>query len=670
MCGIAGFVNPSRRLSRPQLENLALNMASALRHRGPDDEGVWAEPESGVGLAHRRLAIQDLSSEGRQPMRSADGRYVLVFNGEIYNFLQLKSSLEQAGHKFRGHSDTEVMLAAFCEFGIRAALEKFIGMFAFALWDCHEDRLHLARDRAGEKPLYYGWNRGVFLFGSELKALGAYPEFEGEVDAQALAWFMRRNYIPAPRSIYRNILKLPAGSTLSLGAKDFETHQMPCPEQYWSLWSAAQNGMAHPFQGDAAAATEQLTQLISESIAMQMVADVPVGAFLSGGIDSSLVVALMQAQSRRSIKTFSIGFGDSECDEAPFARAVANHLGTQHTELYVHPATMLEVVPRLPQIYDEPFADTSHIPTILLSELARKQVTVSLSGDGGDELFGGYSLYRKAELLWAGMQRISPAGRNRLADLIARAAGKGLEIENQICRGFSKRSLRLSELLRTPSDRELYQLLSAHCRRLDDWLQEPGLDCGAKDETWDSFPELFHRMMYEDFVGYLPDEVLVKVDRAAMSVSLETRIPLLDRRIIEFAWSLPLQFKKRHGQGKWLLRQILYRYVPRQLVDRPKQGFAAPVENWIRKELRPWAEELLSEDRLRQSGFFRERNVRQKWNEHLSGKGDWGRPLWNVLMFEGWLEGQKADKASVRPDADSRSRGCSAVYDQTELATR
>ncbi len=670
MCGIAGFVNPSRRLPRLQLENLALNMASALHHRGPDDEGVWADPETGVGLAHRRLAIQDLSSEGRQPMRSADGRYVLVFNGEIYNFLELKSSLEQAGHKFRGHSDTEVMLAAFCEYGIRAALEKFVGMFAFALWDCHEDRLHLARDRAGEKPLYYGWNRGVFLFGSELKALRAYPQFEGEVDPQALAWFMRRNYIPAPRSIYQNILKLPAGAILSLSANDFETREMPSPQQYWSLRSAAQNGIAHPFQGDAAAATERLTQLLMESIAMQMVADVPVGAFLSGGIDSSLVVALMQAQSGRSIKTFSIGFGDSECDEAPFARAVANHLGTQHTELYVHPATMLEVVPRLAQIYDEPFADTSHIPTILLSELARKQVTVSLSGDGGDELFGGYSLYRKAELLWAGMQRISPAGRDRLAGLIALAAGKGLEIENQICRGFFKRSLRFSELLRTPSDRELYQLLSAHCRHLDEWLQEPNLDGGAKDAAWDSFPELFHRMMYEDFVGYLPDEVLVKVDRAAMSVSLETRIPLLDRRLIEFAWSLPLQFKKRHGQGKWLLRQILYRYVPRQLVDRPKQGFAAPVEDWIRKELRPWAEELLSEDKLRQSGFFRERNVRQKWNEHLSGKGDWGRPLWNVLMFEGWLEGQNASKASVSPDGDSRSRARSAAYDQTELAAR
>lgn len=672
MCGIAGFVNPSRCLSRPQLEDVALNMAATLRHRGPDDQGVWADPESGVGLAHRRLAIQDLSSEGHQPMRSADGRYVLIFNGEIYNFQQLKSYLERANHKFRGHSDTEVMLAAFREYGVQPALEKFVGMFAFALWDCRERRLYLARDRAGEKPLYYGWNRGVFLFGSELKALRAYPGFEADVDSQALALFMRHNYIPAPRSIYRNTFKLPAGALLSLDVRHLETHDSPLPEQYWSLRSVARNGLSHPFEGDATAATERLTQLLNESVAMQMVADVPIGAFLSGGIDSSLVVALMQAQSSRSIKTFSIGFADPENDEAPFARAVANHLGTQHTELYVDAALLLNAVPRLPQIYDEPFADTSHIPTILLSELARKQVTVSLSGDGGDELFGGYSLYRKADLLWKVMQRISKPRRDRLANCVARAAGAGLEVQNRIWPEFDlfKRSLRLSELLRVSNDHELYRLLTAHCRKVGEWLHDTHLESGAENGTWEVRPELYHRMMYQDFVRYLPDEVLVKVDRAAMSASLETRIPLLDSRIIEFAWSLPLHFKKRRGRGKWLLRQVLYQYVPRELVERPKQGFAAPVEDWIRKELRPWAEELLSENQLRQSGFFRERNVRQKWNEHLSGKGDWGRPLWNVLMFQSWLEAQKIDRPAVAGASVSRDHARAAALARSELATR
>lgn len=670
MCGIAGFINPSRQLSGPELKDLALTMVETLRHRGPDDQGVWSAPESGVSLAHRRLAIQDLSSEGHQPMRSADGRYVLIFNGEIYNFHELKPALERAGHKFRGHSDTEVMLAAFCEYGIESALDKFIGMFAFALWDCQQHRVHLARDRAGEKPLYYGWNRGVFLFGSELKALRAYPQFQAEVNSEALALFMRHNYIPAPHSIYQNIFKLPAGSILSLDARQLDARETPDPKQYWSLASAAQAGLAHPFQGNAKAAIDQLDALLRESVAMQMVADVPLGAFLSGGIDSSVVVALMQAQSPRSIKTFSIGFADAECDEAPFAKSVANHLGTQHTELYVHPATLLEVVPRLPQIYDEPFADTSHIPTILLSELARKQVTVCLSGDGGDELFGGYSIYRKAELLWKIMRRISGPTRDRLATYLSLAAAIGLEIQNRVSGepDFFKRSLRLSELLRASNDHELYQLLTVHCRNLSDWLREPHLEPGPEDATWDSLPGLLHRMMYQDFVKYLPDEVLVKVDRAAMSASLETRIPLLDRRIIEFAWSLPLGFKQKRGQSKWLLRQVLYRYVPRKLVERPKQGFAAPVEDWIRKELRPWAEEMLAESRLRQDGFFNAGNVRQKWADHLSGKGDWGRPLWNVLMFQGWLESQKAQRPPDSSTHLSRGQARAAERDRAELA--
>jgi asparagine synthase (glutamine-hydrolysing) len=670
MCGIAGFVNPTHGLSRPELEELALKMISTLRHRGPDDYGVWTDPATGVSLGHRRLAIQDLSAEGHQPMQSANGRYVLIYNGEIYNFYGIKSDLERAGHIFRGHSDTEVMLAAFCEYGIRQSLEKFIGMFAFSLWDRKERTLYLARDRAGEKPLYYGWNRGIFLFGSELKALRALPHFRGDVDSQALALYMRYSYIPAPHSIYQNIFKLPPGSILKLNATHFENQETPAVEQYWSLWSAVERGLSNPFDGDAATAADRLNQLLKESVATQMVADVPVGAFLSGGVDSSAVVALMQAQSRRPIKTFSIGFANAQYDEAPFAQAVAKHLGTQHTELYVHSSTLLEAIPRMAQIYDEPFADTSQIPTVLLSELARKQVTVSLSGDGGDELFGGYYLYQKTEQVWNAMRWIPQPVRNQLASVLSHAGRIGVEIQIRIWREprFSKRVFRLSELLRASGDQQLYELLIAQSRNLKEWLREPYIPSFLNAAVpWESVPELRHRMMFNDFVRYLPDDVLVKVDRAAMSSSLETRIPLLDPRIIEFAWSLPLHFKQRFGQGKWLLRQVLHRYVPRELVERPKQGFAAPVEGWVRTDLRPWAEELLAENRLRQDGFFQERNVRRKWEDHLSGKGDWGRPLWNVLMFQGWLEAQKSQKASAIPAPPVANRARLAMPDGAEL---
>ena len=671
MCGIAGFVNPSRGLTGPELQAFALKMAATLRHRGPDDHGVWSDPASGVGLAHRRLSIQDLSAEGHQPMHSGDGRFVLIFNGEIYNFREIKCELEGAGHSFRGHSDTEVMLAAFCQYGIQSALEKFIGMFAFALWDCHEGSLYLARDRAGEKPLYYGWNHGVFLFGSELKALRAFPHFRAEVDSYALTLYMRYSYIPAPHSIYQNILKLPPGSILKLRDAQFKNHEIPAPEQYWSPSAAAERGLNHQFEGDEVEAIERLSELLRDSVAKQMVADVPIGAFLSGGIDSSVVVAMMQAQSARPIKTFSIGFANAEYDEAPFARAVARHLGTQHTELYVHPETLLEAIPRMAQIYDEPFADTSHIPTVLLCELARKQVTVSLSGDGGDELFGGYSLYQKTEQVWNNIRRLSQPARNRLADMLAHTGRIGVEIQTRIWgepRLF-KRMFRLSELLRASEDRQLYELLVAQCRNLKEWIREahPGPYYATSAVPWHSIPHLLYRMMFNDFVRYLPDDVLVKVDRAAMSASLETRIPLLDRRIIEFTWGLPLHFKRRYGQGKWLLRQVLHRHVPRKLVERPKQGFAAPVEDWIRSELRPWAEELLSENRLRQDGFFLEHNVRRKWEEHLSGKGDWGRPLWNVLMFQGWLEAQKSPNTPIHSAPASPSHSRFTVPDGSEL---
>jgi asparagine synthase (glutamine-hydrolysing) len=672
MCGIAGFVDPARNFSGRELEDLALSMVATLQHRGPDDEGVWTDPDSGVSLGHRRLAIQDLSAEGHQPMQSADGRYILILNGEIYNFRELRSDLETKGHVFRGHSDTEVMLAAINEHGVEPALRSFVGMFAFALWDRHDRQLYLARDRAGEKPLYYGWNEGVFLFGSELKALRVFPRFQASVDLEALRLFLRHNYVPAPHSIYRNIFKLPPGSFVSLNTSQFENRELPAPQQYWSLWAAAQAGLADPFRGDAGQAVDHLTRLLSDSVAMQLVADVPVGAFLSGGIDSSTVVALMQAQSRRPIKTFSIGFPNKEHNEAPFAAVVANHLGTQHTELYIHPATLLGVIPRIPHIYDEPFADTSHIPTLLLCELARKQVTVCLSGDGGDELFGGYALYQRTQQMWNVMRRIPGSARKRLAEFLARTAANGINLQSRLQSEprFLKRLLRLSELLPVSNDESLYQLLTAKCRRCEEWLREgtPEPHRNGSAVPWEALPGLLDRMMYNDFIAYLPDEVLVKVDRAAMSVSLETRIPLLDHRIIEFAWSLPASFKQRGHQGKWLLRQVLYRHVPRKLVERPKRGFAAPVEEWLRKDLRPWAEELLDENRMRRDGFFQERNVRQKWNEHVSGKGDWGQPLWNVLMFQGWWQAQQSQKKAVVSTPVSATRPPLKSLTQSPLA--
>ena len=627
-------------------------MAAALRHRGPDDEGVWSDPACGVALGHRRLAIQDLSQEGHQPMSSVDGRYLLVFNGEIYNFLELREALEAKGRRFRGHSDTEVMLAAFCEWGVEMALERFTGMFAFALWDRELHRLHLARDRAGEKPLYYGWSGGVFLFTSELKALREHPDWQPELDRDALAAFVRYSYVPAPHSIYCHIQKLPPGSLASLTDTHFATRTLPVPRRYWSLSSVARAGGAAPFQGDEREAGDRLRELLEQSIARQMIADVPVGAFLSGGIDSSLVLALMQAQSARPVKTFSIGFSESSHDEAPFAQAVARHLGTQHTELYVGAGMLLEALPRMLATYDEPFADTSHLPTLLLCELARKQVTVALTGDGGDELFGGYSLYQRTQQLWNLARLLPDSVRPRLTSWLHRTASRGIDFQNRLgsepC--TFERIQRLAEILRVPNERALYRLQVSSCRDPQAWLTEDRGRAGEDDSTpWgEELGPLLRRMMFQDFLTYLPDEVLAKVDRASMSVSLETRIPLLDHQIIAFAWSLPVSLLQQRGRGKWLMRQLLHRYVPVPLVDRPKQGFAAPIDQWLRGDLRPWAEDLLAPASVRQGGLFQERTVTHRWQEHVASKRNWGRPLWNILMFQGWFATQNRRPALNR----------------------
>lgn len=645
MCAIVGFWESSGCSTEAELEHATSRMAAVLRHRGPDDQGVWADEEASLALGHRRLAILDLTREGHQPMSSADERYVLVFNGEIYNFNPLRKELEQRGHIFRGRSDTEVMLAAFCEWGLRPALERFTGMFAFALWDRQSRTLHLARDRAGEKPLYYGWSGGSFVFGSELKALRAQPQWSTGINRGALALLVRYGYIPAPHSIYENIFKLPPGCLLTLAETDIHARRMPEPVSYWSAETAAETGVANPFSGTEAEAGERLRALLLESVGQQMIADVPLGAFLSGGIDSSLVVALMQAQSRRPIKTFSIGFRQERFNEAPFARAVAAHLGADHTELYVQDEDLRQVIPKLPWIYDEPFADPSQIPTVLLCRLAGADVKVSLSGDAGDELFGGYDHYRKAQRIWRAIGRIPLPFRKSLACGLKSLSGAGLNtraIPRQARQIFNRLS-NLADVLPASSDRSLYQMLMSPNREPGAWLKDANEAPNRfkNDPTWDRLPEPLQRMTTLDFVSYLPDDILVKVDRAAMSVSLETRIPLLDHRIVEFAFRLPASFKHNGGQGKWLLRQILYQFVPRALVDRPKRGFAAPIAEWLRGPMREWAEQLLDETRLRQEGFFDARQIRQRWQEHLSQKRDWSPGLWHVLMFQAWLDEQK-----------------------------
>ena len=645
MCGIAGFWESPGALGGVDLKQVVMRMAAALRHRGPDDQGIWADARKGLALGHRRLAILDLSAEGHQPMLSADGRYVLAFNGEIYNCDTLRGRLEKRGHTFRGHSDTEVMLAAFCEWGLLPSLVRFVGMFAFALWDRRARTLSLVRDRAGEKPLYYGWTKDAFVFGSELKALRVHPGWRGGINRGALALLVRYGYIPAPLCIYKNTYKLPPGCALTLTEARFRTCNTPRSEPYWSLQTIAEAGTTHPFEGVEEEASERLVALLRQAVAQQMVADVPLGAFLSGGIDSSLVVALMQAQSSRPIKTFSIGFRQDRFNEAPFAKAVARHLGTDHTELYVGEEDLQRVVPRLPSIYDEPLADASQIPTVLLCELAGAQVKVSLSGDAGDELFGGYDHYRKTQRLWSALRRIPEDFRKRLARRLKVLSCAGLNLRGSpgVARRVLNRLWNLSDVLPASSDRSLHQLLMTPNREYSAWVKEakePATSFNAR-APWENLPQLLYRMMWLDFVSYLPDDILVKVDRAAMAVGLETRIPMLDHRVIEFTWSLPASIKQRRNKGKWLLRRILHRYVPSALVERPKRGFAAPIAEWLRGPLREWAEHLLDETRLRQEGFLEPWALRRRWREHLSRRRDWSPGLWHVLMFQSWLDEQR-----------------------------
>ena len=640
MCGIVGFWGGI------QCElDIAERMALNIQHRGPDDAGVWIDKSAGLVLAHRRLSIIDLSPAGHQPMCSPCGRYVLVYNGEIYNHLDLRADLESEGGAFdwHGHSDTETLLAALCHWGVQGTLLRLNGMFAFALWDTVERTLFLARDRMGEKPLYYGHSGNTFLFGSELKALTVHPDWCGEINREALVLYLRHNYIPAPWSIYKGIFKLlPAhfiairegGSTLSK------------PQCYWDLGQVASQGVANAFSGNPEELGNELDALLRDAVKRRMAADVPLGAFLSGGYDSTTVVALMQAQSERPIRTFTIGFHEEEYNEAKYAKAVAKHLGTEHTELYVTPEEAMAVIPNLPTIYDEPFSDSSQIPTYLVSQLARRHVKVILSGDGGDELFCGYNRYVLGYRVWSKLRLLSSPIRKLLAWILSHAPGHALDSMQRFLpqrfrvSNLADRLPKLAEVLAHRDGESFYRDLVSH------WKQPDCVVLGATEpETFldrpymlPDLPGLRERMMYLDMMTYLPDDILTKLDRASMAVSLEARLPLLDHRVVEFAWHIPTQYKYRNGQSKWLLRQVLYRYVSQELMERPKMGFGVPIEQWLRGPLREWAEELLNEKRLREEGFFDPAPIRKLWNEHVSGKRRWHYYLWDVLMFQAWLE--------------------------------
>lgn len=645
MCGITGTLS-NQIVSSEHLSN----MANTISHRGPDDSGTWYDPDKCIGLAHRRLAIVDLSPAGHQPMQSSSGRYVIAFNGEIYNHNTLRTELEKANlaPQWCGHSDTETLLAAFEAWGIETTLKRCIGMFAIALWDKQTQTLTLARDRLGEKPLYYGWQGDIFLFGSELKALKVHPAFQAEIDRDALCLYMRHNYIPAPYSIYQGIQKLLPGTWLQVSRAQHE----PKIKTYWSGVDVSRQGKATPFTGLPEEAVNALENLLKDAIGQQMMADVPLGAFLSGGIDSSIIVALMQAQSSKPIKTFSIGFHEELYNEAAHAKTVAKHLGTDHTELYVTPEECMQVIPLLPTLYDEPFADSSQIPTFLVSQLARQHVTVSLSGDAGDELFAGYNRYQLTADTWTKLSRIprpirqwaakvitrvSPSSWNRLANTLKSvipAFGQWANMGDKLHKGAG--------VMASHSAADLYLGMVSGWQHPTDVIiggtEPPTLLTGHLPDL--SHLNIVERMMVLDLLTYLPDDILCKVDRAAMGVSLESRVPFLDHRVVEFAWQLPLEYKLREGQTKWALRQVLYRHVPKELIERPKMGFGVPIDRWLRGSLRDWAENLLDESRLRQDGYFNPEPIRQKWKEHLSGQRNWQCHLWDVLMFQAWLPTQ------------------------------
>lgn len=627
MCGIAGFFQGHIFSSSDDIKNCLKRMTDSIIYRGPDSEGRWYDLDDQIALGHRRLAILDLSESGHQPMLSDDDRYVMAFNGEIYNHLEIRQEIENSIPTiiWKGHSDTETLLKAIQVFGWEETLQKLVGMFAIALWDQQQKELTLARDRMGEKPLYWGWSGETVLFGSELKALKAHPAFNAEIDRDALALLFRYNYIPAPYSIYSGIEKLLPGHFVKI--KIGQTREEVSPISYWSLKETVEKGVSAPFIGSDAEAIDLLEHTIKQSLLGQMAADVPLGAFLSGGVDSSTIVALMQAESKQPIKTFAIGFDEPGYNEAEYAKAVAEHLGTEHTEFYVTAKDALEVVPLLSTIFCEPFADSSQIPTYLVSKMAKQHVTVALSGDAGDELFGGYNTYQLLPKIWKIVSPLPMPVRKLAAKLLS-----GLPMPEKL--------LKLVEVLPVDNRAEFYNLVISH------WKNAEQLVIGAKKvptaltdkSQWSNVDSFEEWMMSIDAQQYMVDDILVKVDRAAMANSLEVRVPMLDHRVVELAWQLPIDMKIRDKSGKWVLREVLYKYVPKELIERPKKGFSIPLAQWLRGPLREWAEPLLAEKRLTEEGYFYPDKIRQAWEDHLQGKKDNSSKLWSVLMFQSWLD--------------------------------
>lgn len=648
MCGIAGFMGHARSAESTAIQ--VKRMADAIAHRGPDDYGVWTDEDAGIALSHRRLAIVDLSVAGHQPMHSACGRFVMVFNGEIYNHVDLRHKLDaETAHAWRGHSDTETLLAAIVRWGFKKTLEYCVGMFAIALWDRRDRTLTLTRDRVGEKPLYYGRVGNYFAFASELQALRTLPDWRAEISRDSLTLLMRHNYIPAPYSIYSNIYKLRPGHFLLVDSTTGNSRV----ESYWSARTAVESSQKNLFLGNKEEAVTTLETLLKHSLQGQMMADVPLGAFLSGGVDSSTIVAVMQSMSAKPVRTFTIGFHESGYNEAPYAKKVARHLGTDHTEIYLSEQDAMDVIPRLPNVYSEPFSDSSQIPTFLVSQLARQHVTVSLSGDGGDELFSGYTRYALADSLWGKLSRVPQRVRNLTAglatavppavyDSIATPLNQLMPMNRQYLRVGDKVH-KAAQILSLSGIDEIYRRLCSHWSSPSEIVlgghEPPTMLTGLED-----LPDIqtsVQRMMYTDLLSYLPDDILVKVDRAAMAVSLETRVPLLDHRIIEYSLSLPLSISRAENTTKWPLRQILYKYVPPNIIERPKMGFGIPIDRWLRGGLRDWAEDLLSERRLEHEGYFAPGPIRAAWSEHLSGRRNNQYPLWDVLMFQAWNKAQR-----------------------------
>ena len=661
MCGIAGFVAFHAATDVMSLRAIGEAMARAVAHRGPDDADTWADAASGVSLAFRRLSIVDLSQAGRQPMHSHDGRLVMVFNGEIYNVSEVRTALEAVRGRivWRGHSDTEVLLEAFVTWGIESTLKRVVGMFAIAVWDRESRRLTLARDRIGEKPLYYGtFGSGIsttLVFGSELKALCAHPAFRGEIDRESLTLYARLGCVPGERSIYRGVHKLLPGAWIEFTPE----RQRAEARIYWSQWQVALQGTLNPSRASEDELAGELDGLLRRAVKAQMQADVPLGAFLSGGIDSSTVVSLMQAQSSKPVHTFTIGFAEAAYNEAEHAKSVAAHLGTQHTELYVTSEHARSVIPLLPHIYDEPFADSSHIPTFLVSQLARRDVTVSLSGDGGDELFGGYYRYHVAQQMLQTLARM-PGPLRRLSggalrampvfgwDAMFAVAGPILPERLKVANPGQKIH-KFADVIGRATLQSVYERLMSH------WSDPEAIVVGGREPVTlltDHSPiaalgQPLSLMTFLDMVGYLPDYILAKVDRASMAVSLESRMPLLDHRVVEFAWRVPVHMKVRDGQGKVLLKRVLERYVPRALFERQKMGFGVPIDSWLRGPLREWADHLLDPAVLRSQGHFNEAPITRAWREHRSGRGEYHNALWVVLMFQAWLQSLETAKAKV-----------------------